>query len=406
MAGENLERAGKFKIKRVLWPEFNTADIIQADLVVDALLGTGASGIPNDIITAAIHAINNSHRPVLAIDLPSGINVDNGRVEGLAVQATRTVTFGLPKPGLLIFPGAGFTGKLVIKRIGFPWQLLTDNSLEFNYLTAYEVGELLPRRGPDAHKGTAGHVLIIGGSQGMTGAVALSCLGALRAGCGLATAGLRPELSFSEKPFEIIVSTWPELRPKISKYSCIVFGPGLSTRDDGSEFLSYIIERATIPLVIDADGLNLMARTEKMPPAFKQPVVITPHPGEMARLTGLSITEIQTDRLNVARYYAKEWGITIVLKGARTIIACPDGQTYINLTGNPGMATAGTGDVLAGLIGGLIAQGMPVTEASVAGAYLHGLAGDLAALNLGSPGIIAGDLLREIPAATKHLIQQ
>jgi NAD(P)H-hydrate epimerase len=400
LAGENLERAEKFGVKRLLWSEFDVTDIGPADLLVDALLGTGAAGAPSDVIAASIQAINNSGRPVLAIDLPSGINVDNGQVEGLAVKATRTVTFGLPKPGLLIFPGAGFAGELVVKTIGFPRQLLTNDSIELNCLTAYEAGALLPRREPAAHKGTAGHVVIIGGSPGMTGAVALACLGALRAGCGLATAGLRPGLSFPEKPLEVMAGLWPELRPKIPGFSCIVFGPGLTTQEDGREFLAYVIKQAKIPLVIDADGLNLIAQNEKMMRSFTQPVIITPHPGEMARLTGISVAEIQADRLSVARHYAKEWGLTVILKGARTIIACPDGQTYINITGNPGMATAGMGDVLAGLIGGLISQGMPVTEAGVAGTYLHGLAGDLAARNLGSPGIIAGDLLREIPAAT------
>jgi NAD(P)H-hydrate epimerase len=408
LAGENLARIEPFGVKRYLWGQFDLGELNQADLIVDALLGTGTAGAPNGVITAAIEAVNHSQKPVFAMDLPSGINVDNGQVEGVAIKATRTITFGLPKPGLLIFPGADLAGELVVKSIGFPPPLLKDEAIMANCLTASEAGAMLPRRGQNAHKGTTGHVLAVGGSQGMTGALALTCLGALRAGCGLVTAALRPGLVFPEKPWEVMAGVWPELIPKLADYSSIIFGPGLTTNQDGETFFEDLISKTKVPLVIDADGLNIIARSQMILQSFSQPgigkrIILTPHPGEMARLTGISVPMIQADRLNIARRFANQWNVTVVLKGARTIIAVPNGQTYINPTGNPGMATAGMGDLLAGIIAGFIAQGLPVMEAGIIGVYVHGLAGDAAAKKSGSAGIVAGDLLPEIPVAMAGL---
>ncbi len=406
LALESIERLQKFGIYYKGWTDFQPEELGRADLIVDALLGTGTAGAPSGVIAAAIQAINKSGKPVISVDTPSGINVDTGQVEGLAVKASRTVTFGLPKPGLLIYPGAGYTGELVISNIGFPRELLQNPSLEINYLTPEEVGALLPHRQQTDHKGSTGHVLVVGGSPGMTGALALSCLGALRAGCGLVTAGLRPNLFFPEKPLEVMSGFWPDLINKLSGYSSIVFGPGLTTGVDGRTIFSELQKQTDIPWVIDADGLNLIAADKSLWRSISGPVILTPHPGEMSRLTGISIADIQKDRLGIARRFAMEWGVTVVLKGARTIIAGPDGRIYINLTGNPGMATAGMGDLLAGMIGGLISQGMPVMEAGIIGTYLHGMAGDLAAHNTNSPGIIASDLLQEIPAARRRLLQK
>lgn len=408
LAGENLGRIEPFGVKRYLWGQFDLMELNQADLIVDALLGTGVAGAPRGVIAAAIEAVNHTRKPVFSMDLPSGINIDNGQVEGVAIKATRTITFGLPKPGLLIFPGAGLAGELVVRPIGFPTPLLKDEAITVNCLTTVEAGALLPRRSQTTHKGTTGHVLAVGGSQGMTGALALTCLGALRAGCGLVTAGLRPGLNFIEKPWEVMAGIWPELMPKLADYSSIIFGPGLTTNQDGEAFLNDLISQTEAPLVIDADGLNIIARNQTILQSFSRlgtgkRIILTPHPGEMSRLTGISVPMIQADRLNIVRRFAAEWGVTVVLKGARTIISASDGQTYINPTGNPGMATAGMGDLLAGIIAGFIAQGLPVMEAGVVGVYVHGLAGDLTAKKSGFSGIIAGDLLTEIPAAMKML---
>lgn len=405
LAQENLVLAEKFEVSTVQWDYFNPEELAQADMIVDALLGTGSTGIPKGIVAEIIEVINQQQKPVIAVDLPSGINVDTGQVPGLAIKAMLTVTFGLPKPGLLCYPGAEFAGDLVIKQIGFPKQLLESAELTTNYPSISEIKSFLPPRPVIAHKGTNGHVLVIGGSLGMTGAVALAGLGALRVGCGLVTAGLRMDLPFTEKPLEIMVVPWPELNHHWGNFQSVVFGPGLSKMEDGESFLYDLLEHeAVIPLVIDADGLNLLAGNKKLFKCFKQPVILTPHPGEMARLTGLTVPEIQADRIGVARQFAGEWQVCVVLKGARTIIAAPDGQIYINQTGNPGMATGGTGDILAGMIGGFIAQGVEVFQAGIIGAYFHGLAGDLAAEKLGSRGIIASDLLNEIPMAIKKVL--
>ena len=368
------------------------------------ILGTGSSGPPTGIVAEVIEALNQTGKPIVAVDLPSGINVDTGQVPGVAIRASLTVTFGLPKPGLIIYPGAEFCGELVLDPIGFPVELLQNEELKTHYLTDFEAKALLPVRKATAHKGTTGHLAIIGGSPGLTGAVALAALGGLRIGCGLASVGLREGVSFLEKPLEVMVRSWAELKEQWSNFNCLVIGPGLSTAADGEAILFELIMQTNLPLVIDADALNMLATRRTWQAGRKAAAVFTPHPGEMARLTGLSVAELQADRLGVARRYAKEWQVTVVLKGAGTVIAAPDGQAYINLTGNPGMATAGMGDVLAGVIGGLIAQGAPVTEAAVVGAYIHGLAGDLVAYRQGPVGMIASDLLREIPYSVKKVL--
>ncbi|HEX3048138.1 MAG TPA: NAD(P)H-hydrate dehydratase, partial [Bacillota bacterium] len=360
---------------------------------------------PKGAVATAIDTINQLNKPVFAVDIPSGVDVDSGRIPGMAVKATRTITFGLPKPGLLIFPGAEFTGDLIVKSIGFPKQLLESDVLTTHYLSASEISSLLPKRPVTAHKGTTGQVLIIGGSPGMTGALALATLGALRTGAGLVFAGLRPELPFPEKAPEVIVKAWPVFNRQWNLYRVIVFGPGLSTDDDGRAVLGELLSQSGTPLVIDADGLNLLADNLALlkPNTPKPPVILTPHPGEMSRLTGIPTAELQNNRLEIAKSFAGEWGVTLVLKGARTIIAAPDGRIYINSTGNAGMATAGMGDVLAGIIGSLLAQGLDPITAGVTGTYLHGLAGDLAAAELGPAGIIASDLLARIPVAIQKL---
>lgn len=407
LAKINLERALRYEVPLCFWPEIAAARPEAADLMVDAILGTGASGVPKGAAAEAIAWMNAQQKPVWAVDLPSGVAVDSGRIEGVAVRARHTVSFGLAKPGLLSYPGAEYVGELHVAEIGFPAALLNSPNLQIECLDGGGVKQLLPSRPATAHKGVTGHVLVVGGNAGTTGAAALSALGALRSGCGLVTVGLRPGLSFVEKPAELMTVGWPDLAGLAARCRAVVFGPGLGTAEDGRILLDELGKVVAIPLIIDADGLNLIARARASGDAlwenWNAPLIFTPHPGEMARLTGLSTAEIQQDRLQIARHYAREWRATVVLKGARTVIAAPDGRTFLNGTGNPGMASAGMGDVLAGVIGGLAAQGMEATAAAAAGAYLHGLAGDLAAQRLGPAGIIAGDLLTEIPRAINKI---
>jgi hydroxyethylthiazole kinase-like uncharacterized protein yjeF len=403
LAGENLALARKYGIVLRSWCELQESDLSQADLIVDALLGTGSKGAPEGAIAEAVAGINAAGIPVLAVDIPTGIEVDSGRVSGSAIQADWTVTFGLPKPGLLSYPAAECAGEVIVTEIGFPRPLLEAKEFMIECLTGPEVQAMLPQRPADAHKGLTGHLLIVGGLPGMTGAPALAALGGLRSGCGLATVALSPETAFPEKPLEVMVKSWPELAGRFSEFDCIVIGPGLGMSDNGLALLQECLADARTPLIIDADALNLLAANPLLFKKIKAPTILTPHPGELARLTGLSVAEIQSDRLQVAARFAVEHKTTLVLKGAGTVIAAPDGRLFINPTGNPGMATAGMGDVLSGIIGGLIVQGMEPLAAATAGVYLHGMAGDAAAEAIGQNGLIASDLLRELPGVLEKV---
>lgn len=399
LAAVNLQRAVKFGVRVTQWGQLDNQELQGAPLLVDALLGTGARGVPRENLVAIITKLNELQQPIYALDLPSGIAVDTGQAPHGAIRAGTTITFGLPQPGLLCYPGASYTGKLVVAALGFPTVLLEAERLTINYLSPAEAPAFLPAREPDAHKGGGGHLLVLGGAPGMTGAVALTARGALRSGSGLVTAGLRAPEVWPEKPAEVMTVAWSKALAQLTGYASVVIGPGLSTAVDSTDLLIQLLADCHAPLVIDADGLNLLATRPKWWRGLSQVAVLTPHPGEMARLTGLTVQEIQADRLTIARRYAQTWGVVVVLKGARTIIGLPDGVTYINLTGNSGMATAGMGDVLAGIIGGLLAQGLTPTQAAVGGTYLHGLAGDLAVQAKGQLGIVAGDLVEQIPAA-------
>jgi len=275
---------------------------------------------------------------------------------------------------------------------------------------------LIKPRSANSHKGTYGHVLLVGGSPGMVGAVMMSSQAALRTGAGLVTAAVPESLTAVVDSSLMEVMTAPlgqtgqsaialEALPAIENLlgtvSVCAVGPGMSRYPEAGAIVRHILERSGVPLVIDADGLNALENDVTVLKDRQVPIVLTPHPGEMARLTGKTIEEIQSHRLEIAQTFAEEWGVTLVLKGNKTIIANPSGEVYINISGNPGMATAGSGDVLTGIITGLIAQGLKPQDAAFAGVYLHGLAGDLAAQIKGEPGLIAGDLISCIPEVLK-----
>lgn len=384
-----------------------------SDCLVDALLGTGFHGELEPAFARAVQLINQSNKPVIAVDIPSGVEADTGQVRTVAVRAAQTITLGLYKPGLLLYPGAENAGKVTVADIGIPLELLTDGAIRQNVLTAPYVRSLLPLRTADAHKGTAGKVLVIAGSRGMTGAAALTSLAALRAGAGLVILGISEQLHdiMEVKLTEVMTSPLPGNSDACLDSSCVgpvielsaranvlAIGPGLGGQAFTAEAVREIIRQAEVPLVIDADGLNALVGFTDILLDSQALAVLTPHPGEMARLTGLSAAQVNSDRVNVARQSALEWGSIIVLKGVPTIVAFPDGEIFINTSGNPGMATGGTGDVLTGVIASLIAQGLSSHDAAVAGVYLHGYAGDLAAAS-GRTGLIASDVLAALPAA-------
>ncbi|MBP1764302.1 MAG: ADP/ATP-dependent (S)-NAD(P)H-hydrate dehydratase, partial [Firmicutes bacterium] len=389
-----------------------------ADCLVDALLGTGIYGEISAEFAQAVDLIDEAAKPVISIDIPSGIHSDTGQVCGKAVTAVCTVTFGLPKLGLLLYPGVDYTGRVVVADIGIPHQLLMDPQIRQNQITMEHIRTILPKRHSAAHKGSCGKVLVVAGSQGLTGAAFLSSSAALRAGAGLVTLGIAAGLHdiMEIKLTEVMTHPLPEVAKGVlgsssledifllaSDNNALAIGPGLGRAQDTLTMVRDVVQLAERPLVIDADALfALVGHTEILSGASVLPVV-TPHPGEMARLMGRSIGEINGNRIATARQAAEQWGSIVVLKGAHTVIAFPDGEIYINLTGNPGMATGGTGDVLTGIIAGLIAQGLSSHDAAVAGVYLHGLAGDMAAGDYNS-GLIAGDLLPMIPAAVQKII--
>ncbi|NLW56937.1 MAG: NAD(P)H-hydrate dehydratase [Firmicutes bacterium] len=398
-AEQNRKMALALGITTRLWSELPAAQSSSFTVLVDALLGTGFHGKVGGELAAVIEEINRSRVPVVAVDIPSGVEADTGKVNGPAVRAVLTVTFGLPKVGLLVYPGREYAGEVICDPIGLPSSLLEKCHL-FYSLNDEEVLSRLPVRRPEAHKGESGHLLVIGGSAGMTGAPVLAGMAALRSGAGLVTLGIRDGLSLPEKPLELMVKPWSRL--DFNDYRAIVIGPGLSLEADGAELVRSILKLKGIPRILDADALNLLATMENWWQLVEGPLILTPHPGEMARLVGMTSQAVQADRVALARTQADCWNVTLVLKGAATLVAAKGEPLYINQTGNPALATGGTGDILAGMIGGFLAQGLLPLQAAVTGVYLHGKAGDLAAAEIGSTGVLAGDLLSRIPRVMKR----
>jgi ADP-dependent NAD(P)H-hydrate dehydratase / NAD(P)H-hydrate epimerase len=392
-----------------------------ADLAVDAMFGTGLSAPVAGAYKTAIDLLNDlsaeKQCPVVAVDLPSGIHADTGAVLGAAVRASLTVTFGLPKIGLYLGEGIDHAGKVRIVDIGIPPSYTAAVESHVALITSDRVRQLLPLRLPSAHKGTFGHAAIIAGSIGKSGAAAMATTAALRIGTGLVTvatpASLNPVLE--AKLLEAMTVPMPETEENTlassgleqlvsfaNARSAVAIGPGLTTHPDTTRLILALLRRLEKPFVLDADGLNAVSEKTALLNACKCCPILTPHPGEMARLEKTSAQSVNADRIGTATRFAEHHGVILVLKGARTIVARPDGHVAICPTGNPGMATAGTGDALTGIIVGLLAQQLSPWDAACAGTYLHGLAGDLAADELGQAGMLAGDLIDRIPCAVKQ----
>ncbi len=381
-----------------------------ADLVVDALLGTGTKGTVEGIIAQVIEMVNVSGTPVLSVDMPSGIDSDSGIIHGIAMRAWWTVTFAFPKRGLLLFPGADFAGWVTVADIDIPDKVLPFEGVEV--VTAPKVKKLLPVRPRDAHKGTFGKTMIVAGSPGMSGAAVLAAESALRGGAGLvyiASAGSICNL-IESKMVEGITLELPEskkgivaeeaagiIMDQIHDCRVLLVGPGLTPGEDTYKLLEILIPNCPIPMIFDAGALTALSMGAELLLKAQAPVIITPHPGEMARLTGLKINEVEEDRLGLPAKMAKVWKFVVVLKGAPSVVALPDGTTWVNPTGGPVLSTAGTGDILCGLIAGLVSQGLSVEEAAICGTFVHGLAGDL--ISGEGLGIKAGDILLRLPQA-------
>jgi NAD(P)H-hydrate epimerase len=384
------------------------------DVVVDAVLGTGLARAPEGAFAVAIARIEAARAAgarVLAVDVPSGLSADTGRPLGACVRADRTVTFAFQKRGLVLHPGPGFAGEVTVADIGIPAEAARRVPVGAELLTEDEARLLVPPRAPDAHKGDAGRVLVVAGSPGKTGAAHLALTGALRGGAGLVTLAAREEvLSFAlagrpEAMCDALSGGGPLARADLrgllaaaAGADALVVGPGIPRGAETAELLRAFLQRARLPAVLDADALNALAQHPEGVTGLEVPLLLTPHPGEMARLCGISIADVQADRIGLAAAKAREWRVTVVLKGARTVVADPDGPPAVIPTGNPGLATGGTGDVLAGLCGALLAGGLEPVAAGRVGAWVHGRAGDLAARRFGERGLVAGDLGEAIGA--------
>ncbi|MDE2484100.1 MAG: NAD(P)H-hydrate dehydratase [candidate division NC10 bacterium] len=392
--------------------------IERADVVVDAILGTGTTGPAKGLFGEAIELLNRSGRPIVALDIPSGLNSDEGVIYGPSINAMLTVTFGLPKRGLILYPAASCAGRVVTVDIGLPRQLLTDPLLDVSLVQAEDLVGTLPPRDPNAHKGTYGHVLVLAGSPGKTGAAAMCALSALRMGAGLVTLALPESLNdaMEAKLTEVMTEPLPETGERTVSFAAlerilelmkgkraVAIGPGLSIHPETAELVRAVVNTAQAQIVVDADGINALGPNLEMLRNVPLPPVLTPHPGELARLLGIDRDEVVRNRIPIAQKVATSFGVHLVLKGARTLIANPEGRVAINMTGNAGMATGGTGDVLTGLIAGLLAQSVNAGLAAKAAVYLHGLAGDLAAEAVGQEAMVASDLMAQVPEAIRQL---
>ena len=388
-------------------------DLSDADVIVDALLGTGLTGPARGLFATAIAAVNDAGRPVVALDVPSGGSSDRGALLGPTVRASLTITFAGYKRGLLLHPGALHAGRIVVVDIGIAPPDVEQGITTF-LLDEGDVRCHFPPRRPDSHKGTFGHLLVIAGSVGKTGAAALAGRAALRSGVGLCTiataasqqpivAGLGME-SMTEPLTETASRTVSlKARERIielaSRTDAIALGPGLSVDPETQELIRGLIADVPQPMVVDADALSALAGHLDVLDHASGPRALTPHPGEMARMLGSTIAHVQSDRLETVRAFCTHRRVTLALKGAGTVIGGPDGRLFINPTGNPGMASGGTGDVLTGMVGAFLARGLDALTALQAGCFLHGLAGDLACAERGEESLIAGDVIESIPAA-------
>ena len=388
-----------------------------AQVVVDALLGTGLNSEVRGPYREAIDLINELEAMVLAVDIPSGIDADLGKVHGAAVKADHTVTFACPKRGHYLFPGADYRGRLSVVDIGIPGILADRREPGCLLSTEEEIGALFGARPLDSHKGTFGHLLVVAGSTGKTGAAILCGNAAMNTGAGLVTITASREAMgvIETMAIEVMCESLMDNEDDLLKErsferfmrltegkTAVALGPGIAHSPGSVSLIRRIARECTLPLVIDADGLNALAGKLTVLEQAAGPRILTPHPGEMARLAGVDTKAVQSDRIGITREMARRTKATVALKGAHTVVSEPNGRTVVNPTGNPGMASGGMGDVLTGIIGSLLCQGFSPWEATSAGVFLHGLAADLASQKKGERGLIARDVIDAVPQLVKN----
>lgn len=431
---KQYEIAKRFRVPINFSKRVDEKDFHGVDVVVDAIFGTGLNRNVEGDIAVVIESVNSyclkNRVIVLSVDMPSGISADKGSIMGVAIKADYTVTFGLPKIGHYLYPGADYAGKLYVEDIGFPKDIINAKRFKVSLIDHNMVSDLIPQRQRYSHKGDYGHVLLIGGSKGKTGAIFMAAKASLRSGSGLVTIGAPESLIdlFQERVTEEMTLPLPDdgigmlsessieriFQFITEKADVVAVGPGMGVSVHTKKIVEEIILKSTVPVVIDADGINSIQSIDVLKKA-KAPIVLTPHLGEMARLlykkTDVreektekeTMFELEKERISIASSFSKETGTYLVLKGVPTIVADPEGLTFINTTGNPGMATAGSGDVLTGIISSLLGQGLSPLDSSIAGVYIHGLAGDRASCKKGYHSLIATDIIEYLPEAYQSL---
>ncbi|HMK43516.1 MAG TPA: NAD(P)H-hydrate dehydratase, partial [Dissulfurispiraceae bacterium] len=411
-----IEIAKKFGIDCGFSRDIRPSDL-HAAVIIDAIFGTGLSRHITGSLASAVRTVNASGRPVISVDIPSGISADSGAILGEAVHADQTVTFGLPKRGHYLYPGAGHAGILSVDDIGFPRELLADDGIGAALIVEENMAALIPERLPDAHKNMFGHAFVVAGSAGKTGAALMTARACLRAGAGLVTLGVPETLMdvIMARVTEEMVLPLPDdgtgalapfaadeiLRYCAERFDVLAIGPGLGASAAVRSIVCTLLESAALPMVLDADALNVLAGQPGILRRAKAPVLLTPHPGELRRLD--PNVPVDMSRIDAAVHFAAEYGVYLVAKGAPTISATPEGRAFVNTTGNPGMATAGAGDVLTGILTAMLGQGLSPLHASMLGVFLHGSAGDVAATRLGQHSLIATDIISALPEAFRVL---
>jgi ADP-dependent NAD(P)H-hydrate dehydratase / NAD(P)H-hydrate epimerase len=413
----NFHILEKMNIPVVVWDEGRDFTsqwhwIAQSGAVIDAILGTGLKSEVRGLYRQVIEALNTLTVPVLAVDVPSGLDATTGKPLGAAVRAQATATFAFPKVGHVVSPGEEYAGKLHVVDIGIPPGLAEANGVRRFLLDKGLASQWLQPRPASTHKGTAGHVAVLSGSVGKTGAASLICQGAARVGAGLVTlfipASLNPilEVKLTEAMTYPISETAeqtpssaaiPEILGFLEGKQALAVGPGISLHQETQELVTALLLQTACPMVLDADALTALANHIELLQKASAPLILSPHPGEMARLIACSNWEVQENRLEIAAEFSRKHGVTLVLKGHRTVIAAPDGRLAINSSGNPAMASGGMGDALTGMIAGFLAQGFEPFQAACLGVYTHGAAADECILGVASRGLVASDLLERVP---------
>lgn len=408
-------------IKELQLPIFFTPSVVKLDslirsndLIIDAIFGTGLTREVSGYYYQIIQSINKKNNPVISVDIPSGVNGDTGNINGIALKADYTVTFGLPKVGNILYPGYGYGGKLFVSHISFPPELYHSEQLNIQINTPL----ILPERQPEGHKGTFGNALFIAGAPNYYGAPYFASLSFLKAGGGYSRLAAPSSLIpfIGSKASEVVflpqketedgtisLAAFDELFQWSEKMDIVIVGPGLSLHNETKSLIKKLIAKVQKPLIIDGDGLTALSEDISLLTARQYPTILTPHPGEMAALTKIPISEIKKEPLTVLGDFCRNNPSILVMKGAHSLIGFPSGEIFINMTGNDGMATAGSGDVLTGTIAAMFTLGLPVELAVREGVLVHGLAGDLAAEEKGKDGITAQDILDYLPQAVKKI---